>query len=498
MGRKNTYFFWALPPDSIDSRLQIRWKPMQYFPVFLDLQGQDVLVVGGGVVAERKIRALVSAGAVVQVVARTLSEHLQSSVEGKIIRRIAWAYDETQLTGKRLVFAATDDVGLNRRIFRDAERLGVPANVVDDKAHCRFISPAVVDRSPVMIAISTSGTSPVLARRVRKWIERVLPQGLGKVAQAAGDLRNEVKKRLTPGEGRRFWEASLADENLHRWSTRPKSIIRAEMKSVLGRRQPSIARGMVYLVGAGPGHPDLLTLRALDVIGRADVVLYDRLVSEEILELVRRDADRIYVGKRAGHQHCRQEEIHRIMLDQAAKGRTVVRLKGGDAFIFGRGGEELEALRQADIPYEVVPGITAATGCAAYAGIPLTHRAYAQSVTFVTGQQAGAGKANPRTIDWASFAGEGKTAVVYMGLNKAEAIRTGLLEAGISAGLPVALVEDGSLDSQRVIEGTVGCIPALARQGRPGRPGLLVVGQVAALAGTLGWLERIQAVQTAA
>ncbi len=471
---------------------------MQYFPVFLDLQGQDVLVVGGGAVAERKIRALVAAGAEVHVAARKIGRELQNLVAAKTIRQIALAYFETQLDGKMLAFAATDDVELNRRIFRDAERRGVPVNVVDDKAHCRFISPAIVDRSPLLVAISTGGTSPVLARRIRRWIEQLLPRGLGKVARAAGQLRDEVKKKLKPEQAKRFWEARLADDNLQRWSGRAQASILAEMKSVLRHAQPLSPRGMVYLVGAGPGNPDLLTLRALDVLGRADVILHDRLVSREVLDLARRDADRIYVGKKAGHHHYRQEEIHRIMLEQAARGRTVVRLKGGDAFIFGRGGEELEVLRAAGVSYEVVPGITAATACAAYAGIPLTHRAYAQSITFLTGHHAIDTDGKPKKIDWASFAGEGKTAVVYMGLKQADAIRSGLLAANVSADLPVTLVENGSRDDQQVFRGTVGSIPALARQATRGSPGLLIIGQVAAFADSLAWFNNPQRVQTAA
>ena len=471
---------------------------MRYFPMFMDLQGQDVLVVGGGAVAERKIRALLSAGALVDVAAKTVSARVQAWAKGHDIRSITDRYDAAQLAGKKLVFAATDDPDLNHRVFRDAERLGVAANVVDDTAHCRFISPAVVDRSPVLVAISTGGSSPVLARRVRRWIEQLLPRGLGKVARAAAALRGEVKKQLPAGHARRFWEARLTDADLQRWSGKTPAAILGELKSLLHHTGPQVPRGMVYLVGAGPGNPDLLTLRALDVLGRADVVLHDRLVSDEVLELARRDADRIYVGKQAGKHYCRQEEIHRIMLEQAARGRTVVRLKGGDAFVFGRGGEELEALRNAGVPYEVVPGITAATGCAAYAGIPLTHRRHAQSLTFVTGHMAADAAGRPAFIDWGGIAGEGKTVVVYMGVKQAENIRRGLLDAGISAELPVALVENGSRDDQRVIEGTVASLPELARRAGRGHPGLLIIGQVAALAGFLGWREEPRGIPTAA
>jgi uroporphyrin-III C-methyltransferase/precorrin-2 dehydrogenase/sirohydrochlorin ferrochelatase len=471
---------------------------MQYFPVFFDLRGQNVLVVGGGTVAERKIRSLLSAGAVVHVAAQNLNRKLQTLLRENTIRRIAQTYDESQLTDKRLVFAATDDIELNHRVYRDAERCGVPVNVVDDKAHCRFISPALVDRSPVLVAICTGGTSPVLARRIRRWIEQLLPRGLGKVAHTVGQLRDEVKRKLKPEQAKRFWEARLSDANLQRLSGKSPESIRAEIKSMLKQGKAPNRGGMVYLVGAGPGNPDLLTLRALDVLGCADVVLYDRLVSREVLGLVRRDAERIYVGKEAGNHHVRQEEIHRIMLEQAALGRTVVRLKGGDAFIFGRGGEELEVLREANVAYEVVPGITAATACAAYAGIPLTHREHAQSLTFLTGHLATGTNGTPVQIDWASFTGEGKTTAVYMGVKQAGEIQAGLLAAGIKADLPVALIENGSRDDQRIIGGTVGSIPALARQVRNGSPGLLIIGHVAALAETLGWFRGVQNVRKAA
>lgn len=471
---------------------------MRYFPVFFDLQGQDVLVVGGGNVAERKIRLLLQAGARVHVVAHELNGNIRHLAKSQPVRRVARDYDPMQLSGKRLVFAATDDATLNRRVYDEAEAAGVPVNVVDDREHCRFISPAVVDRSPVQVAISTGGTAPVLARRLRNWIERLLPQGLGKVAEAAGAMRQNVAARIAPEGRRRFWEGLLNDEQMQRWSAQAPGTILADMQNKLVSRAAGHGQGMVYLVGAGPGNPDLLTIRALQVLGAADVVLHDRLVSDDVLDLARRDADRIYVGKEAGNHHRQQEEIHRIMLEQTALGRTVVRLKGGDAFIFGRGGEELDVLRAAGVRYEVVPGITAAIGCAAYAGIPLTHREHSQSVSFVTGHLASGKPPSARSTAWERIAGEGRTAVVYMGVKQASAIREQLLQAGINRGLPVALVENGSRGSQRVLQGTVDSIPALAGQSRNGQPGLLIIGQVAALSGKLGWFDYTPSVKNAA
>ena len=471
---------------------------MRYFPVFMDLQEQDVLVVGGGKVATRKVRLLLKSGARPRIAARQLGTELLELARNHAIDHVATEYSRALLKGARLVFAATDDTELNHRVYRDAEQEGIPVNVVDDREHCRFISPAVVDRSPVQIAISTGGAAPVLARRLRGMIERLLPGGLGRVAKAAEELRQEVVESVPPQERRAFWEKLISEKHLRRWSSRPAGAIRSEMKFALRQEAGRGTPGFVYLVGAGPGNPDLLTVRALQALGAADVVLYDRLVSPEVLDLARRDADLVYVGKEAGNHHVRQEEIHRIMLEEASNGRTVVRLKGGDAFIFGRGGEEIAVLRTAGIPYEVVPGITAATGCAAYAGIPLTHRDHAQAVTFLTGHQAALNADGKTRTDWGAIAGPGRTTVVYMGVGQAGAIREQLKRAGISGDLPVAWVENGSRDNQRVISGSVDTIPALAAQVRKGHPGLLVIGQVAALASELGWFDYTPDVMNAA
>lgn len=471
---------------------------MDHFPVFMNLKAQAVLVVGGGTVAERKIRLLLKAGADVHVAAQRLSENVRGWLDTGRLARVTAEYDPEMLSGKRLVFAATDDRDLNRRVFHDAEARGVPANVVDDAAHCRFISPAVVDRSPVQVAISTGGASPVLARLIRGRIERMLPSGLGRVAETLRSLRAEAARRLPIDARRRYWESLLSWDRVRLWSSRPVPVIRREARDALRRGDPVRSVGSVCLVGAGPGNPNMLTLRALQVLGSADVILHDRLVSGEILDLARRDADRIYVGKAAGNHHRRQAEIHRIMIEEAGKGRTVVRLKGGDPFVFGRGGEELEALRAAGVPYEVVPGVTAAAGCAAYSGIPLTHRDHAQSVTFVTGHLADGDTEGGNGVDWRNVAGEGRTAVVYMGVRQASAIRKSLLAAGIRPDLPVALVEDGSQATQRVLHGTVADLAALAVQVRKGRPGLLIIGQVASLGSTLGWFQANSTIKNAA
>lgn len=460
---------------------------MRYFPVFMDLHRQPVLMVGGGKVAERKIRLLLQAGARIHLIARVLTENVQAWKQSGELIHVGETWNTEALAGMRLVFAATSDKNLNGNVFSAAEILGIPVNVVDDLSRCRFISPAIVDRSPVQVAISTGGTAPVLARRIRAWIEALLPQGLGKIADAAGGIRPEVKRRLRGIRARRFWEALLTDSRLLKWSNRPVKQIQLEMRSALNLEVPVTKPGRVYLVGAGPGRVELLTLRALEVLGRADVILHDRLVPNEILDLARRDADRIYVGKQSGNHHRTQQEIHDIMLNEVRQGRTVVRLKGGDAFIFGRGGEELEVLREHGVDYEVVPGITAAVGCAAYAGIPLTHRDHAQALTFVTGHLSS--RVDSQAIDWSGITGPGKTTVVYMGIGQAENIQNKLLAADIAQDLPVALIMDGTRDSQRVIEGTVGQLHALALKADRDIPSLLIIGQVAALSSNLAWFE---------
>ncbi|MDZ4728644.1 MAG: siroheme synthase CysG [Xanthomonadales bacterium] len=480
---------------------------MDFFPIFLNLRAQPVLLVGAGTVAERKARMLLQASATVKVVARDLNKQfLAWQAEGRI-EHLGKEYHAQILHGKRLVFAASSDRALNAQVFTDAEQAGILVNVVDDPDHCRFLSPAVIDRSPIQVAISTGGSSPLLARVIRGWIERLLPLGLGRVAAVAGNLRTTVKQALPVSQRRRFWQQLLEEKRLRSWSLQDEDQISRQIRSALDAEVKSTAtenstselpsQGKVFLVGAGPGRADLLTLRALHVLGQADVILHDQLVSSEVLDLARRDADRIDVGKRAGDHHRSQQEIHALMLQQASLGRTVVRLKGGDPFVFGRGGEELEYLRQHDIAYEVVPGISAAMACGAYSGIPLTHRDHAATLTFLTGHAASpAGQSSNLATDhsrpavqWEAIAGNGRTAVIYMGLKQAGRIRTELLRAGIASDLPVALVANGTRDNQQVLHGTVNELQQLASRIEAAAPTLLIIGQVAALGSTLSWFK---------
>ncbi|MFT5140002.1 MAG: uroporphyrin-III C-methyltransferase/precorrin-2 dehydrogenase/sirohydrochlorin ferrochelatase [Lysobacterales bacterium] len=465
---------------------------MQYFPIFMDVRDQTVLVAGGGNVAERKIRLLLRAGARPIIAARELNQAVDAWHKDGDIIWAATEYDLSLLDNARLVFAATNDGQLNRQIFTDAEARGIPVNVVDDIQHCRFITPAIIDRSPIQIAISSSGTSPVLARRIRSWIERLLPQGIGKVARAAGNLREQLRTSMNLHQRRQFWDQRLSMEKVSALNQMSVQAIEKQFKKEITHTGPT--KGKAYLVSAGPGRADLLTLRALQLLGQADVILHDRLVPREILDMARRDAEFIDTGKRAGCHHKSQDQINRLLAEQVQSGKQVVRLKGGDAFIFGRGGEELEHLRSLGLEYEVVPGITAAIGCAAYAGIPLTHRDHSSAITFVTGH----GSANGKQPEWNQLAGSGRTVAIYMGLKQASVLKRKLLSAGISPDLPVALISDGTRDSQHVLHGSITELPELAARAPTGAPGLLIIGEVAALGKNLNWFEGLPRARKAA
>lgn len=464
---------------------------MDYFPIFLRLENEPVLVVGGGEVAARKIELLLRAGAKVSVVSPELNEELAAKANANEIEHIAQEFRPELLDGKRIAIAATDKHSVNAWVAHQAERRNIPVNVVDDRELSRFIVPAIVDRSPVVVAVGSSGEAPVLTRRLRERLESFLPQRLGALAKLAGSLRDAVKARIAnPSGRRRFWEgffdgeiaadvlAGRADGESHETRERVERTI--EREAQIGDRP-----GEVVLVGAGPGDPGLLTLRALRALQNADVVLYDRLVSHEVLDLARRDAQRIYVGKAAGAAHVSQEEINELLVRLAKEGKRVCRLKGGDPFIFGRGGEELEALAAEGIRFEVVPGITAAAGCAAYAGIPLTHRDHAQALTFVTGHCKG----ETDRVDWELLARPGQTSVFYMGLGHLENIVANLKQHGVPADRAAAVVEEGTRAEQRVVTGTLADLPEKVRAANVKSPALLIVGEVTRLHETLRWFN---------
>ena len=467
---------------------------MDYFPIFLRLKDEPVLVVGGGEVAARKIDLLLRTGARVTVVAPALIESLAARAGAGELTHIHGEFQPEHLNDMRLAIAATDRHSVNAWVARQAERRNVPVNVVDDRELSRFIVPAIVDRSPVIVAVASSGDAPVLTRRLREKLESFLPQRLGALATLAGKLRVTVKARIAaPGARRRFWEnffdGPIASDVLAGRSDADSAPVQGRIDELLAqairRCAAGEATGEVALVGAGPGDPGLLTLRALRALQNADVVLYDRLVSADIVDLARRDAERIYVGKAPGNAHISQENINALLVKLAQAGKRVCRLKGGDPFIFGRGGEELEALAAHGIRFEVVPGITAAAGCAAYAGIPLTHRDHAQVLTFVTGHCKG----ETDKVDWELLARPGQTTVFYMGLNHLDNIVARLREHGVPADRAAAVIEQGTQANQRVVTAALVDLVEKVRDAAIQSPALLIVGEVTRLHETLHWFN---------
>jgi uroporphyrin-III C-methyltransferase / precorrin-2 dehydrogenase / sirohydrochlorin ferrochelatase len=460
---------------------------MNYFPVFFDLTALKVLVVGGGEVALRKVALLERSGASIALVAPEVLPELQErAAAGKIILAIR-EFVPNDLDGARLVIVATSRRAVNRWIASLSEARGIPVNVVDDREASRFIVPAIIDRDPVLVAISTQGASPVLARRLRERLEAVIPKKIGALALWLRTLRHAARRRLRDtDERRRFFENIVDGPAARRFIEGDAHGAQALAQQLLARTSTAPrSAGEVTLVGAGPGDPELLTLKALRALQDADVILHDRLVPEGLLDMARRDAARICVGKAAGSIGSTQEEIHALLIEHARLGKRVVRLKGGDPFIFGRGGEELEALAKAQISFSVIPGVTAAAGCAAYAGIPLTHRDYAHSVTFVTGHADKDG----REPDWRALAKPGLTAVFYMGLARVEQIAAQLVAHGAAASTPAAVIAQGTLQDQRVVTGTLTTIAEVTARSTIQSPALLVVGEVVSLHASLAWFN---------
>lgn len=451
------------------------------FPIFLRLAGQRVLVVGGGAVALRKIRRLLRSGARVAVVAQRLDAVLAALVAAHAVRHVAEAFDARQLDGCRYAVAATDDRELNAAVAEAAGQRGLFINVVDDARLSTAISPAIVDRAPVTVAVSSSGTAPVLARRIKQDIEARLPARTGRLARFLGEARGSVNARVAPAARRRVWEAFLGGRGAEAVLQGDVAAGAVELEA---RVADDAARGEVYLVGAGPGDPDLLTLRALRLMQQADVVFYDRLLNPRVLALVRQDAERVFVGKRRGDHALPQSEINAALVARAQAGQRVLRLKGGDPFVFGRGGEEVEALAAHGIPFQVVPGVSAANGCAAYAGIPLTHRDYAQACVFVTGHARAGGELN---LAWDALARPGQTLVIYMGLSRLPTLCARLVAAGLPPEWPAALVEDGTQPSQRVVCATLSTLPEKVVAAGVSGASLVIVGEVVKLHDQLAW-----------
>lgn len=457
---------------------------MQALPIFFNIAQRPCIVIGGGDVATRKVIMLRKAQGQVTVISPELCDELREMHAQGEIDYVPAEFHAEQLTSACLVIAATDDEAVNEAVSVAAKRLNIPVNVVDAPALCTFTMGSVIDRSPVVIAISSEGNAPVLARHIRSKIETMLPAAYGRIATIAGEFRDQVKAKFSnlPAR-RRFWEDVLNGPLVERVLSGQEQAARTLLAELLNQREDAPTRGEVYLVGGGPGDPDLLTFRALRLMQQCDVCVYDKLVSKEVMELVRRDAELIYVGKSRDQHTLPQEEINALLARLALEGKRVLRLKGGDPFIFGRGGEEIETLMQHGVPFQVVPGITAANGVSSYAGIPLTHRDYAQACLFITGHL----KDGTIDLDWQAMARPKQTVVIYMGLVGLEQICSKLMAQGVSPDMPAAVIQQGTTQKQRVVESTLQHLAAEVAAAGLKPPSLTIIGEVVKLRERLNW-----------
>lgn len=457
---------------------------MQALPIFFNIAQRPCIVIGGGDVATRKVIMLRKAQGQVIVISPELCEELREMHAQGEIDYVPAEFHAEQLTSACLVIAATDDEAVNEAVSVAAKRLNIPVNVVDAPALCTFTMGSVIDRSPVVIAISSEGNAPVLARHIRSKIETMLPAAYGRIAAIAGEFRDQVKAKFSnlPAR-RRFWEDVLNGPLVERVLSGQEQAARELLGELLSQQQDAPTRGEVYLVGGGPGDPDLLTFRALRLMQQCDVCVYDKLVSKEVMELVRRDAELVYVGKSRDQHTLPQEEINALLAKLALEGKRVLRLKGGDPFIFGRGGEEIETLMQHGVPFQVVPGITAANGVSSYAGIPLTHRDYAQACLFITGHL----KDGTIDLDWQAMARPKQTVVIYMGLVGLEQICSKLIAQGVSPEMPAAVIQQGTTQKQRVVESTLQHLAADVGAAGLKPPSLTIIGEVVKLRSRLNW-----------
>lgn len=460
---------------------------MDYFPIFLKLKQQNCLVLGAGEIAARKIELLLRAQASVSVIAPEACDTVLNLHRKGRINYIDKRFDEQDIKEFHLIVAATNDDSINILAANLAKKHNIPINVVDNPKLCSFIFPAIIDRSPIIAAVSSGGAAPVLTRLIRARLESLIPSAYGRLAELAEKYRPMAKQKITTINQRRiFWEKVLqgpiAEQVFSGQHQDAEHQLLTSLQNYSGTDQHI---GEVYLVGAGPGDPDLLTFRALRLMQQADVVVYDRLVSDQILDLVRRDAEKIYVGKQRDNHSVPQESINDLLARLALSGKRVVRLKGGDPFIFGRGGEEIETLMQQNIHFQIVPGITAASGCACYAGIPLTHRDHAQSCTFVTGHL----KDNSVNLNWDQLSAPNQTIVIYMGLVGLQQICSSLIEHGSPKDLPIAVVQQGTTSNQRIITGTLDTIASIVEQQHVSAPTLIIIGTVVKLHKQLTWFS---------
>jgi uroporphyrin-III C-methyltransferase/precorrin-2 dehydrogenase/sirohydrochlorin ferrochelatase len=461
---------------------------MQALPIFINITNRRCVVIGGGEVAARKVTMLLKANASVALYSPMLCHELKNLVDAKKITHFNSNFEPDQLEGACLVIAATDDELVNSSVSVAAISLNIPVNVVDSPSLCTFTMASIVERSPIVIAISSEGNAPVLARFIRTKIEAMLPASYGRIAEIAGEFRDKVKAKFSTTQERRiFWEGVLQGPLVERVLSGQVQAARGLLQNMIDNVDTIANKGEVFLVGGGPGDPDLLTFRALRLMQQCDVCVYDKLVSPEVMELVRRDAELIYVGKSRDQHTLPQEEINELLARLALEGKRVLRLKGGDPFIFGRGGEEIETLMQRGVPFQVVPGISAANGVSTYAGIPLTHRDYAQACLFITGHL----KEGSVDLDWVAMSRPHQTVVIYMGLVGMEKICEQLIVHGVSPDMPAAVVQQGTTQKQRVVVATLKDLAEKVKAAQIKAPCLTIIGEVVQLRDKLNWFEPI-------
>ena len=462
---------------------------MDHLPIFFDVKNQPVIIVGGGTLAARRADMTLRAGAKVLQFAETLSDEFIDIKQNPNFTHLTEPLAAHHFKDARLAYGATENDQADKHVYDLAKAASVPVNVADSPDLCDFITPSILDRSPLIVAIYTAGTSPILGRMIKARLETMLPAAYGQFTNFLGQYRAEVMNRIKDGAlRRRFWErvmdGPVLDHVLSGHNEDAIAEINRELNSFTdGGHQHKT--GEVYLVGAGPGDPDLLTFRALRLMQRADIVLYDRLVGDGILNLVRRDAERVYVGKQAKDHSVPQEDISKWLVEYARKGKRVLRLKGGDPFIFGRGGEEIETLSEHGIPFQIVPGITSASGAATYAGIPLTHRDHAQACIFVTGH----GKDGRFDLDWESLIQPSQTVCIYMGLIHLTELMGEFIRRGADRDLPAAAIFKGTRREQTVITGTIATLPKQVIQSELRGPAMIIIGSVVSLRDKLKWYE---------
>ncbi len=460
---------------------------MDFLPIFFDIRGKHCLVVGGNEVAARKASLLLNAGAQVTVVAPELAPAFKDLPGQEHLQHRIGTFDATLLDGIELVMCAQEDEADKRKVSEAAQARHLPVNVVDTPDMCSFVMPSIIDRSPILVAVSSGGASPVLARQLRARLESMIPSAYGRLSTLAAQFRGKVKAKFARAENRRmFWEKVFQGPVAEMvFAGQDKAAGQVLEAMIAGEIEPESNIGEVYLVGGGPGNPDLLTFRALRLMQQADVVVYDNLVSPGVLDMCRRDADRIYVGKKRDDHALPQEGINELLVRLAKEGKRVCRLKGGDPFIFGRGGEEIETLAANQVPFQVVPGITAASGVASYAGIPLTHREHAQACVFVTGHL----KDGSMNLDWDMLARPHQTIVIYMGLHGLPVLCEKLMAHGLTKDTPAAIVQQGTTSKQRVVTGTLSTLPGIAAEAKLQAPTLIIVGTVVTLHDKLKWFN---------